>query len=257
MGNNLVHINAEKYYTQNLTNLILAREEVFLNLYYEENKIQKDEKKNFHENNSQFNHEILKKFTKEEQISYINSHKLSGKLRRYIKTTFFFNFNIPEIKEIVNQKIKSINLFEESKENITQLNIFGLKLFHIVKKYMISVLPEDLKFIAEEPLFYYFSNQLYKPLTKDEIIYSINDFFSLVDLTENELSELFNVKSDNNFKEQINEIKSLKKKYFKVVQKYFDKENKENNEGNKYFLLFILISSIIILFMAIFIYKIL
>ena len=130
MGNNLVHINADKYYESNLTNLILAREEVFLNLYYEENKIQ-PEKKDIKGNkkindNSKLNHEILKNFNKDAQIVYINNHKLTGRLKRYIKTTFFFNFNIPEIQEIVNMKIKSKNLFEESKENIKSLNVFGL-----------------------------------------------------------------------------------------------------------------------------------
>ena len=39
MGNNLVHINGENYLASNRINLILIREEVFLNLYYEENKI--------------------------------------------------------------------------------------------------------------------------------------------------------------------------------------------------------------------------
>ena len=129
--------------------------------------------------NSKINHEILKKYNKDKQMLYIYNHKLNGKLKRYIKTTFFFNFNIPEIQEIVNEKIKSKNLFEESKENIESLNIFGLKVFNIVKKYINSILPEELKFISEEPLFYYYVNQLYKPLTKDYIIYTIYDFISL------------------------------------------------------------------------------
>ena len=159
MGNNLIHINADKYYQSNLTNLILAREEVFLNLYYEENKIDLDEKEKL-KDNSKINHEILKKYNKEQQMIYINNHKLNGKLKRYIKSTFFINFNIPEIQEIVNEKIKSKNLFEESKENIESLNIFGLKVFNIVKKYINSILPKELKFISEEPLFYYYVNTL-------------------------------------------------------------------------------------------------
>ena len=82
MGNNLIHINADKYYQSNLTNLILAREEVFLNLYYEENKIDLDEKEKL-KDNSKINHEILKKYNKEQQMIYINNHKLNGKLKRY------------------------------------------------------------------------------------------------------------------------------------------------------------------------------
>jgi len=257
MGNNLVHINADKYYESNLTNLILAREEVFLNLYYEENKI-KPEKKDIKGNkkindNSKFNHEILKNFNKDAQILYINNHKLTGRLKRYIKTTFFFNFSIPEIQEIVNMKIKSKNLFEESKENIKSLNDFGLKLFNIVKKYINSIVPEELKFIGEEPLFYYYVNQLSKPLTEGDIIYTIYDFVSLGDLSEEEISDLFNVKSDKNFMEQIKDIKNIKKKYFNVVKKYYEIEN---NKSNKYFKYFIIVSSILILFSAIFIYKI-
>ena len=197
MGNNLIHINADKYYQSNLTNLILAREEVFLNLYYEENKIDLDEKEKL-KDNSKINHEILKKYNKEQQMIYINNHKLNGKLKRYIKSTFFINFNIPEIQEIVNEKIKSKNLFEESKENIESLNIFGLKVFNIVKKYINSILPKELKFVSEEPLFYYYVNQLYKPLTKEYIIYTIYDFISLGDLTDEEISNLFNVKRDKN-----------------------------------------------------------
>ena len=257
MGNNLVHINADKYYESNLTNLILAREEVFLNLYYEENKIQ-PEKKDIKGNkkindNSKLNHEILKNFNKDAQIVYINNHKLTGRLKRYIKTTFFFNFNIPEIQEIVNMKIKSKNLFEESKENIKSLNVFGLKLFNIVKKYINSTVPEELKFISEEPLFYYYVNQLNKPLTEGDIIYTIYDFVSLGDLSEEEISDLFNVKSDNNFMEQIKDIKNIKKKYFNVVKKYYEIEN---NKSNKYLKYFVIASSILILFTAIFIYKI-
>ena len=218
MGNNLVHINAEKYYEANISNLVLAREEVFLNIYYKENKIQaekeSDKKRDNQQkkDNSKKNHEILKNFNKEAQISYINSHKISRKLKNYIKSTFFYNFNIPEIQEIVNQKIKSKNLFDDSKENIKSLNIFGLKLFHIVKKYIISVLPEELKFVSEEPLFYYYVNQLNKPLNKEEIIYTINDFITLGDLTEDEMGDLFNIKIDSNFREQIEEIQNLKKK---------------------------------------------
>ena len=45
MGNNLVHINGENYLKSNRINLILAREEVFLNLYYEENNIKQEKKK--------------------------------------------------------------------------------------------------------------------------------------------------------------------------------------------------------------------
>ena len=218
MGNNLIHINADKYYQSNLTNLILAREEVFLNLYYEENKIDLDEKEKL-KDNSKINHEILKKYNKEQQMIYINNHKLNGKLKRYIKSTFFINFNIPEIQEIVNEKIKSKNLFEENKENIESLNIFGLKVFNIVKKYINSILPKELKFISEEPLFYYYVNQLYKPLTKEYIIYTIYDFISLGDLTDEEISNLFNVKRDKIFKGQIKEIKDLKKKHFDIIKK--------------------------------------
>ena len=256
MGNNLVHINAEKYYRTNLTNLILAREEVFLNIYYKENKInteKKDEKSKKSENNSKKNHEILKNYTKEAQIEYINSHKLSGSLKKYIKTILFFNYNIPEIQAIVNEKIHSKNLFEETKENIISLNKFGLKLFNIVKKYINSVLAIELKFLSEEPLFYYYVNQLNKPLTEGDIIYTVYDFVSLGDLTEDEISEMFNVKVDNNVKEQIKEIQNIKKKCFDVVKKYLDNEN---NKSNKYLKLFIIVSSVLILFAAIFIYNI-
>ena len=258
MGNNLVHINAEKYYASNLTNLILAREEVFLNLYYEENKIPTEEKNDKKgnkkaKNNSQKNHEILKNFNKEAQISYINSHKLTGKLKRYIKTTFFYNFNIPEVQEAVNDKIRSKNLFEDTKQNIQSLNIFGLKLFNIVKKYINSVVPEELKFISEEPLFFYYVNQLNKPLTEGDIIYTIYDFISLADMSEEEIADLFNIKRDKVFKEQIKDIKNIKSKHFNVVKKYYDIEN---NKSNKYLKWFIIFSSIIILFTAVFIYKI-
>ena len=258
MGNNLIHINAEKYYDSNLINLIIAREEVFLNLYYEENKIKTDEikdKKLFpnSEDNSKLNHEIIKKYDKEAQIEYINSHKLSGKLKRYIKTTLFFNFNIPEIQEIVNEKIHSKNLFDESRENIIDLNIFGFKLFNIVQKYVRSVLPEDLKFIADEPLFFYYANQLYKPLIKENIIDTVNDFFALSELNENEISEVFNVKCDNTLKEQINEVRNLKKSHSEVVKKYYDIENRRSNG---YLQVFILISSIIVVLLSIFLYKV-
>lgn len=248
MGNNLVHINAEKYLQSNISNLIICREEVFLNLYYEEKKIQKKPG-----DNSKTNHEILNKFNKDQQISYINNHKLSKKLKNYIKTTLFYNFNIPEIQEIVNQKIKSKNLFKESKENILSLNTFGLKLFSIVKKYISSVLPEELRFISEEPLFYYYANQLNTPLIKDEIIYTVYNFLSLGDFSDKDISDLFNVKSDKNFKEQITEIKKLKQKYFNLVEKYYDIEK---NKSNKYLKYFIIFSSIIVLFMAFFIYLI-
>ena len=258
MGNNLVHINAEKYYGSNLTNLILAREEVFLNLYYEENKIQTEEKNDKKGNkkikdNAQKNHEILKNFNKEAQISYINSHKLTGKLKHYIKTTFFYNFNIPEIQEAVNDKIRSKNLFEDTKQNIQSLNIFGLKLFNIVKKYINSVVPEELKFISEEPLFFYYVNQLNKRLTEGDIIYTIYDFISLADMSEEEIADLFNIKRDKVFKEQIKEIKNIKSKYFNVVKKYYDIENNKSKMCLKWFIIF---SSIIILFTAVFIYKI-
>ena len=259
MGNNLVHINAEKYYQSNLTNLILAREEVFLNIYYRENKIlsgknnekEKGDKKPH--DNSKKNHEILKNFNKDAQIQYINNHKISRNLKRYIKTTFFYNFNIPEIQEIVDAKIKSKNLFDDSKENIKSINDFGLKLFNIVKKYINSVVPKELKFISDEPLFYYYINQLDRSLVEGDIIYTIYDFVCLGDLSENEISELFNIKSNGNLKEQIKEIKNLKKKYFNVIKKYYDIEN---NKSNKYLNLFLILSSIIILFTAIFIYKV-
>ena len=251
MGNNLIHINADKYYQSNLTNLILAREEVFLNLYYEENKIEFDAKEQL-KDNSKINHEILKKYNKEQQMIYIYNHKLNGKLKRYIKSTFFFNFNIPEIQEIVNEKIKSKNLFEESKENIESLNIFGLKVFNIVKKYINSILPNELKFISEEPLFYYYVNQLYKPLTKEYIIYTIYDFISLGDLTDEEISNLFNVKSDKIFKGQIKEIKDLKKKHFNIIKKYYDLENRKSNVFFKYFLI---ILPVLILLISLLIYK--
>ena len=186
MGNNLVHINGENYLESNHANLILAREEVFLNLYYEENKI-KNEKEN-----SKKNHEILKNFDKNAQIEYINNHKKSKKLKKYIRTIFFYNYNIPEIKSIIDEKINSKNLFDESDINIKSLNIFGQKLLRVVKKYINSMIPEELKFITEEPLFYFYINQLYKPLSKREIIYTIYDFFSLADLTIDELSNLIN-----------------------------------------------------------------
>ena len=73
MGNNLVHINADNYKESNRINLILAREEVFLNLYYVENKI------NNTKNNTERNHEILKNFDKKAQIEFINNHTLSKK----------------------------------------------------------------------------------------------------------------------------------------------------------------------------------
>ena len=251
MGNNLVHINAENYLQDNLVNLSLIREEVFLNLYYEEKKIQTENDKKPNDN-SKKNHEILKNFNIEQQIEYINNHKLSAKLKSYIKTALFYNFNIPEIQEVVNQKIKSKNLFDNTIENIKSLNNFGLKLFNIVKKYINTVLPEELKSISEEPLLYYFVNQLKKPLIKDYIIYTIYDFISLGDLSEEDICKLFNVKNDKYFKEQINEVKNLKKKYYNIVKKYYDMENKKNNKNLK---LLIILISVIILLMAIFIFK--
>ena len=246
MGNNLVHINAENYLESNRANIILAREEVFLNLYYKENNI-KNEK-----NNSQKNHEILKNFNKKAQIEFINSHKKSKILKRYIRTTFFFNFNIPEIKKIVEEKINSKDLFDESDINIKSLNIFGIKLFNIVKKYINSIIPEELKFISEEPLFYFYINQLYKPLNEEEIIFTIYDFFSLADLTIEELSQLFNVKIDSNLKEQMEKIKEIKKKHFTIVKKIFDKQNKIDDQFFKWFGI---IASILVLLTAIIIYK--
>ena len=246
MGNNLVHINAENYLESNRANIILAREEVFLNLYYKENNI-KNEK-----NNSQKNHEILKNFDKKAQIEFINRHKKSKILKRYIRTTFFFNFNIPEIKKIVEEKINSKDLFDESDINIKSLNIFGIKLFNIVKKYINSIIPEELKFISEEPLFYFYINQLYKPLNKEEIIFTIYDFFSLADLTIEELSQLFNVKIDSNLKEQMEKIKEIKKKHFTIVKKIFDKQNKIDDQFFKWFGI---IASILVLLTAIIIYK--
>ena len=246
MGNNLVHINAENYLESNRANIILAREEVFLNLYYKENNI-KNEK-----NNSQKNHEILKNFDKKAQIEFINSHKKSKILKRYIRTTFFFNFNIPEIKKIIEEKINSKDLFDESDINIKSLNIFGIKLFNIVKKYINSIIPEELKFISEEPLFYFYINQLYKPLNKEEIIFTIYDFFSLADLTIEELSQLFNVKIDSNLKEQMEKIKEIKKKHFTIVKKIFDKQNKIDDQFFKWFGI---IASILVLLTAIIIYK--
>ena len=246
MGNNLVHLNGENYLESNRANIIIAREEVFLNLYYEENNI-KTEK-----NNSNKNHEILKNFDKTAQISYINNHKLSKKLKKYIRTTFFINYNIPEIKEIIDEKITSKNLFDESDLNIKTLNIFGIKLFNIVKKYINSILPEELKFISEEPLFYFYVNQLYKPLNKSEIIYTIYDFFSLTDLTIDELSKLFNVKKDVNLKEQIEKIKEIKKNNISFVKKIIDKEN---NSDDLFFKWFSIIASILVLLTAFFIYK--
>ena len=246
MGNNLVHINAENYLESNRANIILAREEVFLNLYYKENNI-KNEK-----NNSQKNHEILKNFDKKAQIEFINRLKKSKILKRYIRTTFFFNFNIPEIKKIVEEKINSKDLFDESDINIKSLNIFGIKLFNIVKKYINSIIPEELKFISEEPLFYFYINQLYKPLNKEEIIFTIYDFFSLADLTIEELSQLFNVKIDSNLKEQMEKIKEIKKKHFTIVKKIFDKENKIDD---RFFKWFGIIASILVLLTAIIIYK--
>ena len=246
MGNNLVHINAENYLESNRANIILAREEVFLNLYYKENNI-KNEK-----NNSQKNHEILKNFDKKAQIEFINSHKKSKILKRYIRTTFFFNFNIPEIKKIIEEKINSKDLFDESDINIKSLNIFGIKLFNIVKKYINSIIPEELKFISEEPLFYFYINQLYKPLNKEEIIFTIYDFFLLADLSIEELSQLFNVKIDSNLKEQMEKIKEIKKNHFTTIKKIFDKENKMDDQFFKWFSI---IASILVLLTAIFIYK--
>ena len=246
MGNNLVHINAENYLESNRANIILAREEVFLNLYYKENNI-KNEK-----NNSQKNHEILKNFNKKAQIEFINRHKKSKILKRYIRTTFFLNFNITEIKKIIEEKINSKDLFDESDMNIKSLNIFGIKLFNIVKKYINSIIPEELKFISEEPLFYFYVNQLYKPLNKEEIIFTIYDFFSLADLTIEELSQLFNVKIDSNLKEQMEKIKEIKKKHFTIVKKIFDKQNKIDDQFFKWFGI---IASILVLLTAIIIYK--
>ena len=223
MGNNLVHINGENYLESNRINLILIREEVFLNLYYEENKIKNEE------SNSQKNHQILKNFDKNAQIEYINNHPLSKKLKKYIRTSFFYNYNIPEIKQIIDNKINSKDLFDESDENIKALNVFGIKLFNIVKKYINSIIPEELKFICEEPLFYFYVNQLYKPLNKNDIIFTVYDFFSLADLTLDELSKLFNVKKDSNLKEQLDKIKEIKKNNFFIVKKIFDKENNKNH----------------------------
>ena len=246
MGNNLVHINGEKYLESNRINLILIREEVFLNLYYEENKIKKEEI------NSQKNHQILKNFDKIAQIEYINNHQLSKKLKKYIRTSFFYNFNIPEIKKIIDNKINSKDLFDENDENIKSLNIFGIKLFNIVKKYIFSILPEELKFINEEPLFYFYVNQLYKPLNENDIINTIYDFFCLADLTLDELSKLFNVKKDSNLKEQLDKIREIKNDKFFLVKKYFDKEY---NKDDLFFKWFSIILSILVLFTAYFIYN--
>ena len=246
MGNNLVHINGENYLESNRINLILIREEVFLNLYYEENKIKNEE------SNSQKNHQILKNFDKNAQIEYINNHPLSKKLKKYIRTSFFYNYNIPEIKQIIDNKINSKDLFDESDENIKALNVFGIKLFNIVKKYINSIIPEELKFICEESLFYFYVNQLYKPLNKNDIIFTVYDFFSLADLTLDELSKLFNVKKDSNLKEQLDKIKEIKKNNFFIVKKIFDKEN---NKDDLFFKWFSIILSILVLFTAFFIYK--
>ena len=246
MGNNLVHINGEDYLESNRINLILIREETFLYLYYEENKIINKG------SNSQKNHQILKNYDKNAQIEYINNHTLPKKLKKYIRTSLFYNFNIPEIKQIIDEQITSKDLFDETDENIKSLNNFGIKLFNIVKKYISSVLPEELRFICEEPLFYFYVNQLYKPLNKNDIISTIYDFFSLANLTIDEISKLFNFKKDNNLKEQFDKIKEIKENNFFIVKKFLDKEHKRDD---LFFKWFSIISSILVLFTAIFIYK--
>lgn len=223
MGNNLIHLRAQQYYQENLNNLELARKETFLKIYSREMNIEKPD----------YN-QILKMYTPQQQIDYINNHKMTKELRKYLKTVFLLGYNIPALQKCVNEKLKSKTLFNTDRENMESINLFGIKVFHIVKKYINHVLPDELKFLEDEPLFYYFVNQLYLPLTKDKIIYTVFEFFTDCDLDEKQITNLLNIKMDKNLKEQINYVKKLKEEHFQDVLKYleiFEKNERSKNES--------------------------
>ena len=128
MGNNLVHINADKYYESNLTNLILAREEVFLNLYYEENKIQ-PEKKDIKEQKRLYNIEKERNELKEKEKSLLQeTPKISKnsiiisltdkKMPLYLRTQYIIESKNKKLEELRNSY--KLNLSTSPKKEITE-----------------------------------------------------------------------------------------------------------------------------------------
>lgn len=273
MGNNIIHMNAGKYFNNNMRNLISLRQEIFL--YFKSTEIESTKKNSEKETDSLIKNDkkekliskpekedfkLLEKYSPEEQMEYINKQKLNNKIKNYIKSTLFLNFNIPEIQKYVNDRLKLKTLFEATEKNLNSLNIFGIKIMNIVKKYIESIVPNELKFVTDEPLFYYYVNQLHKPLTPDEILFTIYDFVTLSDLSEDKISEILNVKKDSILREQINSVKKIKEEHFNDVSKYYELEKKKDklseNILNNY-QYFIIVASIIILFTALYLYKIL
>ena len=269
MGNNIIHINAGKYINNNIKNLVSLRQDVFL--YFMSQEIEENKKSNKEEDSLKNDNKanllskpkkedlkLLEKYSPEEQMEYISKHKLTPKLKNYIKSTLFLNFNIPEIQKYVNEKLKSKTLFEATPKNMNSLNIFGIKIMNIVRKYIDSIIPQELKFIIDEPLFYYYVNQLHKPLEPNEIVFTVYDFVTFSDLPEEKISEILNVKNDNVLKEQIALVKKIKQDHFTEVNKYYEIENNKTKITEKFdhsYPYFIIFCSIIIMLVAIYLYK--
>ena len=269
MGNNIIHINAGKYLNNNIRNLISLRQDIFL--YFKSLEIE-DSKKSDKKEDSPKNDKkakliskpkkedlkLLEKYSPEEQIEYISKHKLTAKLKNYIKSTLFLNFSIPEIQKYVNERIKSKTLFEATPKNMNSLNIFGIKIMNIVKKYIDSIIPQELKFVTDEPLFYYYVNQLHKPLEPNYIIFTIYDFVTFSDLGDEKISQILNVKNDNVLKEQITLAKKIKDEHFADVNKYYEIENNKTKITEKFdhsYQYFIVFCSVLIMLVAIYLYN--
>ena len=268
MGNNIIHINAGKYINNNIKNLVSLRQDVFLyfmsqeieenkKLNKEEDSLKNDNKANLLSKPKKEDLKLLEKYSPEEQMEYISKYKLTPKLKNYIKSTLFLNFNIPEIQKYVNEKLKSKTLFEATPKNMNSLNIFGIKIMNIVRKYIDSIIPQELKFIIDEPLFYYYVNQLHKPLEPNEIIFTIYDFVTFSDLGDEKISKILNVKNDNVLKEQIALAKKIKEEHFADVNKYYEIENNKTKISEKFannYQLFIIFCSVLIMLVAIYLY---
>lgn len=176
----------------------------------------------------------IKKFyetVKEEEIQKaFNAKYMQNNFYLEIMQRCGFAFNEPELQNFISTLIQNKTFFSLSEKGFQKRKNAKEIIYILLNKKLLANLPKKLNFLAQDQFFIFYISELFLPLTKDKIIYSIEKFFELYNIDKDSFYD--NISVDEMIYERFkSKLYSYKRKYQKILNDYSSKREYQTKES--------------------------
>ena len=128
-------------------------------------------------------------------------------------------YNEPNLLIFINSLLHDKTFFSLSKKGYMKRYLTKKIIDKALKKYLLSVVPKEFRFLVTNQFFLQYINELFLPLDKNRIMISIEKFFELSLYEKNSLYNKFDINFEQ-YETIRNWIKKCRNKYIKILENY-------------------------------------